>query len=62
MVLVLTVPFAAYLGLDWNLGPPMQVFSSSTYNSIIAVHAVSVAALTALVGLLFATIMSERKL
>lgn len=62
MVLVLTVPFAAYLAFDSNLGPPMQVFSSSAYNSIIAVHAVSVAALTALVGLLFATILSERKL
>ncbi|MEI8154823.1 MAG: hypothetical protein WCG92_25065 [Hyphomicrobiales bacterium] len=62
MVLVLTLPFAAYLVLDWNLGPPMQVFSSSEYNSIIAVHAISVAALTALVGLLFASILSERKL
>ena len=61
MVLVLTVPFGAYLGLDWNLGPPTQIFGSSEYNSIIFVHAVSVAALTALVGLLFATILSERK-
>ena len=52
----------AYFGLDWNLGPPMQIFGSSEYNSIIAVHAVSVAALTALVGLLFATILSERTL
>ena len=62
MVLVLTLPFAAYLVLDWNLGPPMQVFRLSEYNSIIIVHAISVAALTALVGLLFAAILSERKL
>ena len=62
MVLVLTVPFAAYLAFDWNLGPPTQIFGSSEYNSIIFVHAVSVAALTALVGLLFATILSEKKL
>jgi hypothetical protein len=62
MALVLSLPFAAYLGLDWNLGPPIQVFRSSEYNSIIAMHALSVAALTALVGLQFAKILSERKL
>lgn len=62
MVLVLMVPFACYFGLDWILGPPMQIFSSSEYNSIIAVHAVSVAALIALVGLLFANILSTKNL
>ena len=61
MVLVLALPFAAYLVLDWNLGPPIQVFRSIEYNSIITVHAISVAALTAFVGLVFASILSERK-
>lgn len=60
IVLVLTLPFASYFGLDWILGPPVQIFSSSEYNSMIAVHAVSVAALIALVGLLFANILSKR--
>jgi hypothetical protein len=58
---VLCLSFVAYLALDWNLGPPLKVFSASEYSSIVAVHATSVAALTALVGLLFATIISERE-
>lgn len=62
MALVLSLPFIAYLGIDWNLAPSLKVFSASEYNSIVAVHAVGVAALTVLVGLLFATILSERKL
>jgi len=61
MALVLCLSFVAYWALDWNLGPPLKVFSASEYSSIVAVHATSVAALTALVGLLFATIISERE-
>ena len=61
MVPALCLSFVAYLALDWNLGPPLKVFSASEYSSIVAVHATSVAALTALVGLLFATIIAERE-
>ena len=58
MALVLSLPFIfiSYLGIDWNLLPPLKVFSATDYNSIVAVHAISVAALTALVGLRFAAI------
>jgi len=61
MVPILLTPVLAYLALDSNLGPPLQVFSPEEYRSIVAVHAVSVAGLTALIGLLFATNMSARK-
>ena len=57
---VLLTPFIAYLGLDWNFGPSVHVFSIDEYKSIIAVHAASVATLTAFIGLLFAAILSER--
>jgi hypothetical protein len=57
---VLLTPFIAYMGLDWNLGPPVHVFSIDEYKSIIAVHAASVATLIAFIGLLFAAILSER--
>ena len=57
---VLLTPFIAYMGLDWNLGPSVHVFSIDEYKSIIAVHAASVATLTAFTGLLFAAILSER--
>ena len=59
MLLVLLLPVAAYLGLDWNLGPPVAVFSAEEYGSVVSVHAVSVAALIALVGLRFGAILSE---
>jgi hypothetical protein len=62
MVLVLAVPFIAYLGVDWNLGPPLQVFSDKEYRSIIAVHGMSVAALTTLIGLQFNAILPEERL
>jgi hypothetical protein len=62
MALVLSLPFIFYLGIDWNLAPPLKVFSAAEYHSIVAVHAVSVAALIALVGLLFAAVLSERRL
>jgi len=61
MVPILLTPVLAYLALDSNLGPPLQVFSPEEYRSIVAVHAVSVAGLTAFIGLLFATNMFARK-
>ena len=54
---VLLTPFIAYLGLEC---PSVHVFSIDEYKSIIAVHAASVATLTAFIGLLFAAILSER--
>lgn len=61
MVPILLTPVLAYMALDSNLGPPLQVFSAEEYRSIVAVHAASVAGLTAFIGLLFATNMSARK-
>lgn len=60
MVPMLALPFAAYLGLDWNLGPPMHVFSPGEYNSIVALHAMSVAGLFVLVGLLFVNVLEQK--
>lgn len=62
MALVLSLPFAAYLGLDGNFGSPVKSFSDGEYSSIVAIHAVSVAALMAVIGLLFASMLYERKL
>jgi hypothetical protein len=62
MVLVLAVPFVAYLGLDWNLEPPLQVFSEKEYRSIVAIHGMSVAALTILIGLQFNAILPKGQL
>lgn len=62
MVAVLLVPFAAYFFLDGRLGDPLQTFATESYASIIALHAVSVASLTALIGFLFASILSERRI
>ena len=61
MVPVLLLPFAAYLFLDRMLGPPLQAFNTDSYSSIVTLHAMSVASLTALMGLLFASILSERR-
>jgi hypothetical protein len=62
MVPVLLMPFVAYLGLDWNPGPPLQDLSTDQCSSIVAMHALSVARLTAFVGLRFATTLSERNI
>jgi hypothetical protein len=59
-VLVLLVPFASYIGSDRILGTPLEVFSADGYQSIVAVHAVSVASLTAFIGLLFASLFAAR--
>jgi len=56
----LLVPFAAYFVVDSRLGAPLQIFDADSYASIVALHAVSVASLTALIGFMFASILSER--
>ena len=60
MIPVLLVPFAAYLFVDGGLGGPLQIFDTESYRSIVALHAMSVASLTALIGFLFAAMLSER--
>lgn len=62
MVPVLLVPFAAYFFLDSRLGASLQTFDASSYASIIALHAVSVASLTALIGFMFASMLSDRRI
>jgi len=61
MALVLLLPFAAYLGIDQNVGPSVTTFSADEYSTIVVMHAVSVAALTALIGLQFASMLYKRK-
>jgi hypothetical protein len=62
MIPVLLVPFAAYFLFDSRLSAPLQTFDAGSYASIVALHAVSVASLTALIGFLFASILSERNI
>ena len=61
MIPVLAVPLAAYFLVDGRLGDPLQIFDAASYASIVALHAVSVASLTAFVGLLVASVLSERR-
>lgn len=61
MLAVLAVPFAAYFVLDGMVGPPLQTFDDASYASIIALHATSVASLTAVTGWLFAAILPARE-
>ena len=61
MIPVLVVPFAAYFLVDGRLGDPLRTFDAGSYASIVALHAVSVASLTAFIGFLFASILSERR-
>ena len=51
-------PVAAYLGAD--LGPPLHAFSAEEYRPMIALHAASVGALTAFIGLQFSSALSDR--
>jgi hypothetical protein len=60
MAPVLLAPVAAYLGADRILGPPLHAFSAEEYGSMIALHAASVGALTAFIGLQFSSALSER--
>jgi hypothetical protein len=60
MAPVLLAPIAAYLGADRIFGPPLHAFSVEEYRSMIALHAVSVGALIAFIGLHFSSALSDR--
>jgi hypothetical protein len=53
MLAVLAFPFAAYLLLDRIVGAPLAAYSAGEYQSIISMHAFSVASLFALIGYAF---------
>ncbi len=57
---VLALPFLVYLFVDSRLGVPLEIYSETDYTSIVALHAVSVASLTALMGIMFAGILRPR--
>jgi hypothetical protein len=61
MAMVLSVIFLAYVSLGENLGSALNVFSPAEYKSMVVLHAVSVAALTAFIGLLFSSIFASRE-
>ena len=61
MAMVLSIIFLAYVSLGENLGSALNVFSAAEYKSMVALHAVSVAALTAFIGLLFSSILASRE-
>jgi hypothetical protein len=60
MVPVLALPLLAYSVLDPMLGAPMRMFGAEVSRSIAKVNALSVAGLTAFIGLLFAGILADR--
>jgi len=53
MAIVVAFPFAAYFLLDRIVGAPLATFNASEYQSVIAMHAFSVASLLALIGYAF---------
>lgn len=57
---ILALPFVAYLFLDGLLGSPLQIYSDENYAAIIRLHAISVASLVALIGILFAAIVPRK--
>ena len=61
MAMVLSIIVLAYVSLGGNLGFPLNVFSAEEYRSMVGLHAMSVAALTAFIGLLFSSILSAPK-
>jgi hypothetical protein len=61
MAMVLVIIFLAYVLLYGNLGYALNVFRPEELRSIVALHAMSVAALTAFIGLLFASILASRE-
>lgn len=61
MMPIVSLPFVAFIGLDWNLGPPLKLFSVDQYSSIVSLHAVSVGALTFLIGVLLSSVLAERE-
>lgn len=56
---ILALPFVTYLFLDGVFGTPLQIYSDDQYGSIVRLHAVSVASLIALTGIVLAGIMPE---
>ena len=56
---LLALPFASYLLIDSRLGAPVMQVAESNYASLVAINATSVAALTALIGLLAAARMVQ---
>ena len=61
MAMVLLIIFLAYLLLDGNLGYALNVFRPEELRSMVALHAMSVAALTAFIGLLFSSLLASRE-
>jgi hypothetical protein len=51
---VLALPYAAYLFVDSHLGAPMRIYADADYSAMIGLNAISVASLTALIGLMYA--------
>ncbi|MBS0529963.1 MAG: hypothetical protein JSS22_11315 [Proteobacteria bacterium] len=60
MLPLLGLPFATYFFVDGKLGPPLAVFANGQYASVASLHAVSVASLIAVIGLLLSSILSDR--
>jgi hypothetical protein len=56
---VLALPFIAYLLVDWKFGVAMKVLNCNEYAALITVNAMSVAALTVLIGILFTSILAR---
>jgi hypothetical protein len=61
MAMVLSIIFLAYISLGGSLGPALYFFSAEQYRAMLAVHAVSVAALTGFIGLLFSSILASHE-
>jgi hypothetical protein len=58
---LLALPFATYFLLDGKLGEPLARFADAQYITIASLHAVSVASLIAVTGLLVSSILSDHK-
>lgn len=61
MLPLLGLPFVTYLFLDDKLGAPLAHFADEQYASIASLHAVSVASLIAVTGLLVSSTLSDHK-
>src|SRR5262249_51465063 len=61
MAAVLALAFIVYLAIGHNL-QPVQVLSADAYTVFAATNALSVAILSAIIGLLLSSILSERQL
>ncbi|MGJ4926374.1 hypothetical protein ACQR1I_00085 [Bradyrhizobium sp. HKCCYLS2038] len=56
---LLALPFVSYLLIDSRLGAPVMRVAESDYASLVSINAMSVGALTALIGLLASARMAE---